>query len=161
MAPEQLQGRSAGFATDVYAFGLVMFELAFGRSPWNVRSPQELYQAHLSSHISIPDHPLSGFISRCVAKDADNRFSSPEEALIALSEIAKDARLPLPPRPSKIGLEAEELLAKASLSATGNVDYAIAAASTLTEKWPDYAPGWTQLGRLWLEGGTSQKPKRH
>ena len=160
MAPEQWQGRSAGFATDIYAFGLVMFELAFGRSPWNARSPQELFQAHLSSHISIPDHPLSGFISRCVAKDADNRFSSPEEALIALSEIAKDARLPLPPRPSKIGLEAEELLAKASLSATGNVDYAIAAASTLTEKWPDYAPGWTQLGRLWLEVGDLAKAEK-
>ncbi|TXH13397.1 MAG: tetratricopeptide repeat protein [Gammaproteobacteria bacterium] len=111
----------------------------------------------MSSHLSIPDHALSDFIARCVAKDADNRFSTPVEALAALSEIAISARLSLPPRPSKIGLEAEELLAKSSLSAAGNLDHAIAAASTLTEKWPSYAPGWTQLGRLWLESGKLEK----
>lgn len=157
MAPEQWQGRSAGFATDVYAFGLVLFELAFGRSPWKVRSQRELYEAHLSSRIAIPDHPLSGFIARCVSKDASDRFASPEEALAALSEVASSAQLALPPRPRKFGLEEEELLAKASLSATGNLDHAIAAASTLTERWPNYAPGWTQLGRLWLESGEPEK----
>jgi tetratricopeptide (TPR) repeat protein len=157
MAPEQWQGRSAGFATDVYAFGLVLFELAFGRSPWKASSQRELYEAHLSSQVTIPEHPLSGFIARCLAKDATDRFANPEKALVALAEVAASARLALPPRPRKFGLEEEELLAKASLSATGNLDHAIAAASTLTERWPSYAPGWTQLGRLWLETGELER----
>lgn len=157
MAPEQWQGRSVGFATDVYAFGLVLFELAFGRAPWEVGSQRELYEAHLSSQVTIPEHPLSRFIARCLAKDATERFANPEKALVALSEVAASARLALPPRPSKFGLEEEELLAKASLSATGNLDHAIAAASTLTERWPSYAPGWTQLGRLWLESGEFER----
>jgi serine/threonine protein kinase len=157
MAPEQWQGRSVGFATDVYAFGLILFELAFGRSPWAVGSQRELYEAHMSSPVTIPEHPMSCFIARCLAKDASDRFANPEKALVALAEVAASARLALPPRPKKFGLEVEELLAKASLSATGNLNHAIAAASNLTEEWPSYAPGWTQLGRLWLESGELER----
>ena len=34
MAPEQVEGKRAGVAADVYAFGVVLFEMATGRLPF-------------------------------------------------------------------------------------------------------------------------------
>jgi len=37
-----------------------------------------------------------------------------------------------------------------------NLNRAIAAAQLVTEKWPSYSPGWTQLGRLWHQQNGDQ-----
>jgi len=38
MAPEQFSGRPAGPATDIYALGIVLFELVAGRLPYDVKT---------------------------------------------------------------------------------------------------------------------------
>src|SRR6185503_6167100 len=77
MAPEQLAGDpSADHRMDIYAVGLLAYELVTGVSPFTGPSPRETLAAQLS-HVPKPLHELSGdvprslstLIMRCLAKD--------------------------------------------------------------------------------------------
>lgn len=150
MAPEQWKGEQQDFRTDIYAFGVVLFELCFAKQPWEASSISQLRQAHLASPIEVPDHPLADLIRRALSKDMADRFASPDELLRAVREVADKLQAPLPPRPLPADTSRDELLAEASLGHfESNLSRAIAAAELVTEKWPTYSPGWTQLGRLW------------
>jgi serine/threonine protein kinase/thioredoxin-like negative regulator of GroEL len=151
MAPEQWRGERQDFGTDVYAFGIVLHELCFGRLPWAARSIAELRTAHFSGSRSVSAHPLKEIIARAIAIDSRERFSSPDELLASIEAVARKEGFRLTPRPEPRNEDRDELLAKASLSATDNQDHAMAAAQVLTERWPSFGAGWTQLGRLWLE----------
>ena len=151
MAPEQWRGAKQDFRTDVYAFGIVLFELCFGSHPFKANSWTQFSRCHQSETVSVPNHPLADVISRSVAKAPEKRFASPAEFLGALQSAAQQMGANLPPPPLKYESSREELLARASLSATGNVQHALAAARLLTEQWPDFASGWTQLGRILIE----------
>ena len=157
MAPEQWLAKQQDFRTDVYAFGLILHELSFGRLPWGMTKIMNLRNSHLSLEPKVPDHPLSKIILRAISKAPEERFHSPNDLLRALAKVARDAGFSLPPKPMATDAEVEELFAKSFLAASGNFDQALAAASLLTEKWPHFSPGWTQLGRLWLEFGDLDK----
>jgi serine/threonine protein kinase/lipopolysaccharide biosynthesis regulator YciM len=151
MAPEQWQGAIQDFRTDVYAFGMVLFELCFGTHPFKAKSLVELSRSHISEPVSVPRHPLADIIGRAVAKDPAERFADPAELLSGLRSVAIGIGAKLPPVPPKYESNRYELLTRASLSSTGNPEHALAAAQLLTEKWPDFASGWTQLGRIRFE----------
>ncbi|WP_298697382.1 serine/threonine-protein kinase [uncultured Brevundimonas sp.] len=151
MAPEQWRGAVQDFRTDVYAFGMVLFELCFGSHPFKAKSVGQLSRSHQSETVSVPNHPLADVIRRSIAKDPGKRFASPAEFLLTLQANAQEMGVRLPHAPLRFESSREELLARASLSATGNVEHALAAARLLTEQWPDFASGWTQLGRLLIE----------
>ena len=92
-------------------------------------------------------------MQRCLDPESSRRFQAPGELLEAISEVATRLGIPLPPRPGPANGERAELLAIASLQHSGAFDKANAAALKLTSLYPDFAPGWTQLGRLHLEAG--------
>jgi serine/threonine protein kinase len=48
MAPEQFRGEAATPKADLYAIGLVLYELLTGRLPWDAQTENELYHAHTS-----------------------------------------------------------------------------------------------------------------
>src|SRR5690606_376577 len=58
MPPEQWAGSEQDFRTDVYAFGIVLHELVFGRYPWPISSAQQLREAHFTGSRTLPPHPL-------------------------------------------------------------------------------------------------------
>lgn len=151
MAPEQWRGGTQDFRTDVYAFGMVLFEMCFGSHPFKANSLGQFSRCHQSETVSVPNHPLADVIGRSIAKDPTKRFASPAEFLTALESTARQMGANLPPAPLRFEPSREELLARASLSATGNAEHALAAARLLTEQWPEFASGWTQLGRIWFE----------
>lgn len=150
MAPEQWRGEQQDFRTDIYAFGVVLFELCFARLPWVASSMSQLRQAQLSSPIEVPDHPLAAIIRRALSKSMADRFTSHDEFLSTIREVAQKFEVPLPPSPLPADTSRDDLMAEASLGHfERNLNRAIAAAQLVTEKWPLYGPGWTQLGRLW------------
>jgi len=153
MAPEQWTSGVQTMQTDLYAFGVVLHELCFGRLPWTTQSVPELADAHLHHRPRIDAHPLAGVIGACMAKSPAERPNGAEGLLRALGEVAKANRLVLPPRPELLDEEQSELLALASSGAVGDSATALQAAKTLTQRWPNYAPGWTQLGRIYCEMG--------
>jgi serine/threonine protein kinase len=102
MAPEQLLGRAVDARTDVYALGLLTFELLSGRPAFTGADLAELEAQHLgappprlSEHAPVPaalDEPLR----RCLAKEPGERPAGPREALAALIAAATPATAPPP-----------------------------------------------------------------
>jgi serine/threonine protein kinase/tetratricopeptide (TPR) repeat protein len=83
MAPEQFEGGTISVATDVYAFGVVLYEMITGRWPYNARSVEELRAKKLSQppvppSKYAPELPIrmERAILRCLAKKPEERFHS-------------------------------------------------------------------------------------
>jgi serine/threonine-protein kinase len=76
MAPEQLSGGQASVKTDIYALGLVLFELFTGRRAYEAKTLNELVALQQSSTISTPssvvrdlDPAIERVILRCLERD--------------------------------------------------------------------------------------------
>jgi tRNA A-37 threonylcarbamoyl transferase component Bud32 len=95
MAPEQLAGdSSANHRMDIYAAGLLAYELLTGVSPFTSPSPRETLAAQLTRVPTPLDevtagvpHSLSVLIMRCLAKDPDARPQRAEEVLHELDSL--------------------------------------------------------------------------
>jgi len=93
MAPELIRDNVFDFRTDIYALGVTMYEVCTGAKPLAGADRYEKMRQHL--HI-VPTPPadvnpsvplaLSNAISRCLAKDPDNRFQTVDELLAALPD---------------------------------------------------------------------------
>jgi serine/threonine-protein kinase len=96
MAPEQLAADPlADHRVDIYAVGLLAYELLLGSSPFAGTSPQATMAAQLTRvpeplHKIRPDVPdsLSRLIQRCMEKLPENRPASAQELLLELSNIS-------------------------------------------------------------------------
>ncbi len=80
LSPEQVQGRSASPASDLYALGVVGFECLAGRRPYEADSPLEVALAHQRDPVPelpprVPAH-VAALITRALAKDPADRHSS-------------------------------------------------------------------------------------
>jgi predicted ATPase/tetratricopeptide (TPR) repeat protein/GNAT superfamily N-acetyltransferase len=83
MAPEQVRGDPIGPATDIYALGLVLFEMVTGRLPFEGGSPLELATRRLfetppSAGSLAPDLDVhwERAIARCLRLAPEDRFAS-------------------------------------------------------------------------------------
>ena len=90
MAPELLNGASASRASDVYALGLVLYEVIAGAPPFRCRTFEEWRRAHttaepasLSTLVPQLDPAIDSAILRCLEKDPARRPASAR--LIALT----------------------------------------------------------------------------
>jgi Protein kinase domain len=90
MAPEQIGGRQATVQSDLYALGLVMFELFTGKRVHNARTLPERMR-DVSSDVTTPsslirdlDPVVERVILRCLANDPAQRPASAREVIHAL-----------------------------------------------------------------------------
>jgi serine/threonine-protein kinase len=91
MAPEQLAGLPATEQTDVYALGLVFYELFTGEKPFAAESVAEWKQAHATAlptspslHTTDMDPVVERVILRCLEKDPAFRPRSAAQVALAL-----------------------------------------------------------------------------
>ena len=96
MAPEQVAADPAlDHRADIYALGIMAYEMLAGRTPFHGRSPHALFAAHLAEaprplseqRADLPG-PLCDLIMRCLEKEADRRPQSAEEIVTALDDPA-------------------------------------------------------------------------
>jgi TolB-like protein len=91
MAPEQLKGRRADARSDVWALGVVLYEMASGVRPFAGKTGYELSSAILT-HPPPPlpaDVPpaLAAVVERCLAKDPAQRYPRAGEVRSALETL--------------------------------------------------------------------------
>nr|MDQ2667886.1 serine/threonine protein kinase [Gemmatimonadota bacterium] len=97
MSPEQLLAEPVTPKSDIYALGLLGYELLTGHGPYLARAPNEIVAAHLR-HVPRkitelrPDVPpdLDMLLLRCLAKDPAERPTA-DEVTLALTPGAADA----------------------------------------------------------------------
>jgi len=83
MAPEQLNGQPATVRTDLYALGLVLFEIFTGRRAYDAKTLGDLKQLHDTGSVTTPssvvpdlDPTVERVILRCLDKDPQKRPGS-------------------------------------------------------------------------------------
>ncbi len=88
MAPEQLEGRPVTAAADIYAFGVLLYEMVVGRRPFAGESPialalAKIREAPRRAGDAVPALPpvWSAVIARCMDPHPEYRFASVEDAL--------------------------------------------------------------------------------
>ena len=80
MAPEQLEGQTAGARSDVFSFGAVLYEMATGRRAFEGKSAASIIAAIMHSEPGCPEaaeglpQPLIRVIRKCLAKDPERRW---------------------------------------------------------------------------------------
>src|ERR1035441_3996215 len=91
MAPEQLAGRPASVRSDLYALGLVLYEVATGKRAFDAPTLAEMRRKHEQETPAAPSAVLAGFdpavervILRCLEKDPRARPSSAVQVAGAL-----------------------------------------------------------------------------
>src|SRR5207249_265068 len=95
MAPEQIQGQEADARSDVFAFGVVLYEMATGKRAFEGKT-----QSSIVGQILAVDPPsiatvqpmsplaLSRLVTTCLAKDPDDRIQTIHDVKLRLQEIA-------------------------------------------------------------------------
>jgi serine/threonine-protein kinase len=108
MAPEQITAENVDARTDVYAVGLLLFEMIVGRRPFKGSEP-EVWSQQLSAPVPrlsevLPDAPqlssVDDVIQRAVHKDASARFADAREMATALAAATAELRAPAGARAS-------------------------------------------------------------
>jgi hypothetical protein len=105
MAPEQILGRSVDARTDVYALGLLSYQLLTGRLPFDGANAVEIEEMHLfaappqvSQAAPVPA-ALDAVLARALAKEKVDRYPDVPAFLAALAQaIDGNATLPSPAR---------------------------------------------------------------
>jgi serine/threonine protein kinase len=100
MSPEQIQGEEIDVSTDIYAVGVMMFQMVTGRLPFLADSTSDLLLKHLhetplppSSLNPMVPPALERIILKCLEKNPGKRYASAEKLLQSVKRlINKKAR---------------------------------------------------------------------
>ncbi len=98
MSPEQAAGASVDQRTDVYALGVILYEMASGKVPFDADNfmgilTQHMYKAPVPilALVPAPDIPagLDAIVLKCLSKKQDGRYASMNELIEDLTAIEK------------------------------------------------------------------------
>jgi len=110
MAPEQIRSQPPGPWTDLYALGVVAFELLTGRGPFPGRTSQEIIGKKID-HTYDPiatvqdlalSEPTVRFLRRALARDAEARYRSCDQFRAGLVDFCAANQPEASPAPSSV-----------------------------------------------------------
>ncbi len=105
MSPEQANGEPVDARTDMYALGIIIFEMITGRLPFEHKNPNMVMVAHVSEPMPAPTeiNPecpplLEKVILRATRKSPDNRYPNMEAMVTALKHVIGSSTVSLDSR---------------------------------------------------------------
>ena len=97
MAPEQVRGKAIDSRTDIYALGVIMYEIFTGRAPYVSEETLGIMFQHVEGNATLPQElnpaipdKLQSIIIKAMAIEADQRFQTFAELSNSLETIAKE-----------------------------------------------------------------------
>ena len=150
MSPEQIDGEEADARSDIFAFGVVLYEMLTGTRAFEGKTPASVFGSILrdqpppvSALQPLATPALDHLVRTCLAKDREERVQSAHDLRLQLQWIAEHASTPLPPTaPDAAALSRSRL--------GGALPWAIAAATAVA----------AVVAVLWRPAVTVSEPAR-
>jgi eukaryotic-like serine/threonine-protein kinase len=97
MSPEQLEGRAVDVRSDIFAFGVLLFEMSTGRKAFAAATPLALASAILNEQpppirATVPAAPpaVDRLLRGCLAKDPEERWQTAHDVRLHLASIVEE-----------------------------------------------------------------------
>jgi predicted ATPase len=109
MSPEQAEGKEADQRSDIYSLGIILYEMATGRLPFEGNTALSVALKHKTEMPADPrelndklSDDLSSVILKCLEKSPEARFQSVEELLSELRNIEEGLPLTTSVRKARV-----------------------------------------------------------
>jgi Tol biopolymer transport system component len=168
MSPEQAAGRAVDTRSDVFAFGVVLYEMLTGRHPFRRKTTLETLAGIREEEPEAPERVAPGVppevgrtVLRCLQKDPARRWQGLSDLGVVLQDLKQDsesgravvttAALPRPPVARRRWVLGVGTVAALTLGVGS-------AALLLLRRLPPSEPAQLTLTRLTYDGGASVHP---
>ena len=97
-SPEQAKASFVDFRTDIYSFGIVLYEMVTGRVPYDAESPVSVALKHIQEPVVPPKHindsipeNLNRLILKAIEKEPIKRYQTVKDMLLDLQRIQNNS----------------------------------------------------------------------
>ena len=145
MSPEQALGQPADERSDLYALGIIIYQMLLGQTPFRGDTPTETLMAQIHEPVPSPssvdpdvDPRLEANLMRALAKDPADRYASATELIEVLSSISEESEPDSSTQPHVPGsVDAPSASSSATLVETTDEDLGESDSAIEVEPAPD------------------------